>query len=254
MQTQVLEEKAIKLPNDLVIIMLKVPAGEFMMGSSQDDSIAWSDEKPQHKVTVPGFWMGKYPVTQAQWKAVATLPKIKVDLDPDPSYFKGDDRPVESINWHETVEFCNRLANYTGLPISLPSEAQWEYVCRAGTTTRYYTGDSITPEDANYDSNETTPIGSFPCNPWGFFDMIGNVWEWILDTYHDSYEGAPTDGSAWVDDENEQHRTHRGGSFFVTSKNVRSASRAKSFKESLRIAFHSGLRICFENEKTKGEK
>jgi formylglycine-generating enzyme required for sulfatase activity len=138
---------------------------------------------------------------------VARLPKISTDLAEDPSSSKGDDKPVENISWYDAIEFCQRLTVHTGKFYTLPSEAQWEYACRAGTDTLYHFGDTITVEDANYyhlddaiEGGKTTrTVGSYPPNAFGLYDMHGNVWEWCLDDWHDDYEGAPTDGSAWID-------------------------------------------------------
>jgi formylglycine-generating enzyme required for sulfatase activity len=180
------------------IPMIQIPAGEFLMGSDESDPDAHSDEMPQHPVHLQGFFMGQTPITQAQWRAVAKLPPVDRKLDPDPSYFTGDSLPVERVSWHEAIEFCARLSIETGELITLPSEAQWEYVCRAGTTTAYAFGDTLTNQVANCEGNTTTPVGTYSANPWGLYDIHGNVWEWCLDDYHASYEGAPTDGSAWV--------------------------------------------------------
>jgi formylglycine-generating enzyme required for sulfatase activity len=180
------------------IPMIDIPAGEFLMGSDERDPDAHSDEMPQHLVRLQGFSISQAPITQAQWRAVAMLPKVDCDLKLDPSYFTGDSLPVERVSWHDAMEFCARLSIKTGEPITLPSEAQWEYVCRAGTTTSYAFGDTLTNQMANYGGNTTTPVGTYPANSWGLHDMHGNVWEWCLDNYHASYEGAPTDGSAWV--------------------------------------------------------
>jgi formylglycine-generating enzyme required for sulfatase activity len=154
--------------------------------------------------------MSDTPVTQAQWKWVAeNLPKVKIDLSASPSYFKGDDRPVESVSWYQCQEFCDRMSVALGYSldnpreqrVALPSEAEWEYACRAGTTTHYNTGDTLTEDQANFSGNvgETTPVRKYAPNAWDLYDMHGNVWEWCADKWHDSYEGAPTDGSAWVD-------------------------------------------------------
>ena len=218
------------LGNGVTLDMVKIPAGEFLMGSPKSEEGSWDSERPQHQVRVDSFFMGKYPVTQAQWKAVASLPKLQRDLDLDPSYFKGDppqpplksgekaktrwDRPVERVSWYDAVEFCARLSKYTGKSYLLPSEAQWEYACRAGTTTPFHFGETISTDVANYDGNytygsgskgvdreKTTPVGSFQvANNFGLFDMHGNVWEWCADPWHENYEGAPADGSVW--DEN----------------------------------------------------
>ncbi|MFM7326394.1 MAG: formylglycine-generating enzyme family protein, partial [Nodosilinea sp.] len=180
----------------------------------------------------------KYPITQAQWRAVASLPTVKIDLDPDPSNFKGDKRPVEQVNWHEAMEFCDRLSKKLGQPYTLPSEAQWEYACRAGTTTPFHFGETITTDLANYYGNETfgsgpkgvfrqetTEVGSFPPNSFGLYDLHGNVWEWCLDHWHDSYNGAPADGTAWVTGGDSNYRIRRGGSWYYYPRTCRSASR-----------------------------
>jgi formylglycine-generating enzyme required for sulfatase activity len=185
--------------------------------------------------------MGRYPVTQAQWRAVAALPQVNKELDPNPSRFKGDDRPVERISWYNALEFCARL-NFrinvtTGRDYRLPSEVEWEYACRAGTTTPFYFGETITTDLANYRGNstygnapqgeyreQTTTVGSFPANAFGLYDMHGNVWEWCADTWHDNYQGAPKDGSAWTND-NDNRKMLRGGSWFSLPDYCRSAFR-----------------------------
>ena len=220
--------------------MVLIPAGNFLMGSPEDELERFEREGPQHPVTVPTFFLGKYVVTQAQWRAVAGLSQIERELDPDPSGFKGDDRPVERVSWDDAVEFCKRLSQATGRDYRLPSEAEWEYACRAGTTTPFHFGETITPELANYRGTvtygdgptgeyreETTLVGSFgAANAFGLFDMHGNVWEWCADSWHENYEGAPGDGSAWMNDEND-NRSHvrRGGSWFSLPRLCRSAYR-----------------------------
>jgi formylglycine-generating enzyme required for sulfatase activity len=183
------------------IPMIDIPAGEFLMGSQKGDPDAYGDEMPQHEVKIPRFFMGTTPVTQEQWREVASLPQVSRHLNPNPSLFAGDNLPVEQVSWYDAMEFCARLSRASGRRITLPSEAQWEYVCRAGTTTAYAFGDTLTEEMANFKSGGTTPVGSFPANPWGLQDMHGNVWEWCLDDWHSSYEGAPTDGSAWAEED-----------------------------------------------------
>ena len=183
------------------IPMIDIPAGEFLMGSQKGDPDAYGDEMPQHEVKIPRFFMGTTPVTQEQWREVASLPQVSRHLNPNPSLFAGDNLPVEQVSWYDAMEFCARLSRASGGRITLPSEAQWEYVCRAGTTTAYAFGDTLTEEMANFKSGGTTPVGSFPANPWGLQDMHGNVWEWCLDDWHSSYEGAPTDGSAWAEED-----------------------------------------------------
>ena len=216
------------LGNGVELDMVYIPRGSFDMGSPEDEKGHEENESPQHRVTVSTFFISRYPVTQAQWRAIASLPKVDIDLEADPSYFKGDNRPVEQVNWYDAVEFCARLSRETGREYRLPSEAEWEYACRAGTTTPFHFGETITGELANYDASrtyadepkgeylgETTPVGQFPPNAFGLSDMHGNVWEWCEDTWHDNYEGAPTDGSAWLDnnDNRSQYRLLRGGSW-----------------------------------------
>ncbi|MEY3827732.1 MAG: hypothetical protein RLZZ148_2553 [Cyanobacteriota bacterium] len=189
------------LGKGITLEMVAIPSGKFMMGSNEFD---W--EKPIHEVTVSSFYMGKYPVTQEQWKAIALLDKIDIDLDPNPSCFKGDKKPVDSVSCNMGVEFCKRLSNLTGKNYRLPSEAEWEYACRAGTTTQYCFGDDLDPSLANYGENlgGTSLVGSFPPNGFGLYDMHGNVWEWCEDDWHDNYNGCPTDASAWLNRNNSQ--------------------------------------------------
>ncbi|MEM9091203.1 MAG: formylglycine-generating enzyme family protein, partial [Cyanobacteria bacterium P01_F01_bin.53] len=155
--------------------MLLMPEGSFLMGSPKDERERQDREGPQHTVIVPPFFMGRYPITQTQWRVVATtMPQVKRELKPAPSSFKGDNRPVESVSWYDAVEFCERLAQKTGRPYRLPSEAEWEYACRAGTTTPFHFGKTITTDVANYYGEatyangpggeyrkETTPVDAF---------------------------------------------------------------------------------------------
>ncbi|WYL95980.1 MAG: bifunctional serine/threonine-protein kinase/formylglycine-generating enzyme family protein [Gloeotrichia echinulata IR180] len=229
--------------------MISIRGGNFMMGSPAFEGDA--DERPQHQVTVEPFFMGKYPITQAQWRAVAALPKIKQSLNPNPSKYKGPNRPVENVSWHEAVEFCLRLSEKTGREYRLPSEAEWEYACRAGTTTSFHFGETITTElvccsDNESYSNEgknkyrkeTTNVGSFNvANAFGLYDMHGLVWEWCYDPWHNNYHGAPLDGKVWETGGDEHRRVLRGGSWSFSAELCRSASR--SWNES-----DGGLRIC----------
>lgn len=185
--------------------------------------------------------MGKYQVTQAQWRYVANLPQVNRELKLDPSQFKGNNRPVESVSWKNTVEFCDRLSKHTKREYRLPSEAEWEYACRAGTNTAFHFGETIITELANYDGNnqiygdgvkgiykkETTEVGSFKvANNFGLYDMHGNVWEWYADGWHYSYEGAPTNGSVWLSSKKSNDRkVLRGGSWVNYPEDCRSAFR-----------------------------
>lgn len=226
------------LGKGITLGMVLIPAGAFTMGSPPDEADHSTQEGPQHRVTVSQFFMAKYSVTQAQWQAVAALPKVGIDLEPKPSRFRGDTRPVERISWYEALEFCNRLTILTNRQYRLPTEAEWEYACRAGTTTPFYFGETISPEVANYDGNytygsgpqgefreETTPVGQFPANDFGLYDMHGNVWEWCLDHRHGNYDGAPEDGSAWLSDNESNFRILRGGSWVSHPGGCRSAYR-----------------------------
>jgi formylglycine-generating enzyme required for sulfatase activity len=219
--------------------MLEIPPGCFTMGSPHTEKQRSADEGPQRLVTLDGFMISQTPITQAQWRAVATWrerpgERWQRPLPPNPSRFQWrqgdrlnevrleasesntDQRPVERVSWWEAMEFCHRLnqrlRQRIGRHYSLPSEAQWEYACRAGTTTAFHFGATLTPQLANYDGSytyasgpegiyrkQTTPVGMFPANSWGLHDMHGNVLEWCLDHWHPSYRGAPTDGSAWVE-------------------------------------------------------
>ncbi|HLO86864.1 MAG TPA: SUMF1/EgtB/PvdO family nonheme iron enzyme, partial [Nostocaceae cyanobacterium] len=147
-----------KLPNNVTLDIMSIPGGKFLMGSHPDEARSSSNERPKHDVIIPFFFMGKYPITQAQWRAVASLEPVNLEIAPDPSNFKGDNRPVEKVSWYDAVEFCNRLSKYTGRPYCLPSEAQWEYACRAGTTTPFHCGDNLTPRLANCQPNILTAL------------------------------------------------------------------------------------------------
>ncbi|BAY62331.1 hypothetical protein NIES22_24050 [Calothrix brevissima NIES-22] len=228
------------LGNGVVLEMVAIPGGKFLMGSPENEPERLDWERPLHNVTIQPFFMGKFPVTQSQWQAVAALDKVNIDLNPDPSNFKGANRPVERVSWDDAIEFCARLSKKTGETYRLPSEAEWEYACRGGTTTPFYFGETITTDLANYNGNytygsgtkgeyreQTTDVGKFPANPFGLFDMCGNVWEWCQDEWHDNYNNAPTDASTLLvgDDENNKNRLLRGGSWNYAPRDCRSASR-----------------------------
>jgi formylglycine-generating enzyme required for sulfatase activity len=248
--------------------LLWIPPGRFWMGSLETEPERLDSEGPQHLVQLQGFFMGQTPITQAQWREVAGWQERPGErwgrqLETDPSLFQSyaeqgerlerlfetevntDNRPVEQVSWLDAMEFCSRLSQRTGRSYTLPSEAQWEYACRAGTTTPFHFGDTISSELANYDGDytyadgpkgiyrkQTTPVGMFPANAWGLYDMHGNVWEWCLDEWHANYNGAPADGSAWVDyaegeknKELEKPKLLRGGSWGNYPRLCRSAFR-----------------------------
>ncbi len=238
------------LDNGIQLEMVLICGGSFMMGAPEIEEGSSDRERPQHQVTVPTFFMSKYPVTQAQWKVIAALDRVNRDIKPEPSFFKGGNRPVEQVSWYDAVEFCDRLSTkHPKRQYRLPSEAEWEYACRAGTTTPFHFGETITTDLANYrgtdnevykwsgsygrgpkgiDREETTEVGSFPGNTFGLYDMHGNVWEWCADHWHD-YEGTPTDANAWLDDNDNQLRLLRGGSWDDYSDDCRSAYRYRNF-------------------------
>ncbi|MEH2398197.1 SUMF1/EgtB/PvdO family nonheme iron enzyme [Nostoc sp.] len=242
------------LGNGVTLEMIAIPSGKFLMGSPSGEGS--NNEKPQHEVTVQSFFMGKYSVTQAQWKRVVALPKVNRDLEVNPSYFKGDKRPVEQVSWNDAVEFCDRLSKYTNKQYRLPSEAEWEYACRAGTTTPFHFGETITTELANYSGDytyasepkgkncrETTEVGSFPANGFGLYDMHGQVSEWCQDSWHESYKGAPQDGRAWIDNDNE-YRLLRGGSWIYDPRYCRSASRYDGNARVIHLIYFGFRVVC----------
>ena len=211
------------LGNGIILEMVYIPGGSFQMGSSEDSS-----EQPVHQVTVQPFYLGKYPITQAQWETVMVN---------NPSHFKGAKRPVEQVNWDDAVKFCQKLSEKTGKTYRLPAEAQWEYACRARTSTPFYFGETITPDLVNYngdypyagaprglDRQQTTDVWSFPPNGFGLYDTHGNVWEWCSDKWHGNYNGAPTDGSSW-ETGTHNNRVLRSGSWLNLAVNCRSADR-----------------------------
>ena len=260
------------LSDQIRLDMVLIPGGKFLMGAPEDELESSDDERPQHQVTVPSFAMGRYPVTQAQWRIVANWTQVERSLNPDPSEFKGDNRPVEQVNWEDAGEFCQRLSAKTGRTYRLPSEAEWEYACRAGTTTPFHFGETLGDELANYCAQdekigetlykgaygrgiegryrqETTEVGIFPPNNFGLHDLHGNVWEWCEDDWHDSYEGAPEDGSAWLEpSDTEASKLLRGGSWDFNPRNCRSAYRF-NFARDLRGNF-IGFRVCGEVPRT----
>ncbi|MEH2347389.1 MAG: SUMF1/EgtB/PvdO family nonheme iron enzyme [Nostoc sp.] len=223
------------LLDGIVLEMVSIAGGKFQMGAPQGEYQSLEDERPQHIVTLNPFFMGKYPITQAQWRVIAKLPKIKRCLKLEPSCFKGDNFPVERVSWYDAQEFCERLSRETGRKYHLPSEAKWEYACRAQTSTPFHFGKIITPNLANHFvqseninsifQQQTTEVGSFLPNAFGICDMHGLVWEWCADCEHEDYQGAPLDGSSWLNDGNSEYRILRGGSWDSPPNLCRSASR-----------------------------
>jgi formylglycine-generating enzyme required for sulfatase activity/uncharacterized caspase-like protein len=217
------------LSNGITLEMVQIPGGSFMMGSPASEKGRTQDESPQHQVNVPAFSMGKYVVTQAQYQQI---------MGNNPSGFSGAERPVEKVSWNDAVDFCEKLRQKTGREYRLPSEAEWEYACRAGTTTPFHFGETITTDLANYNGTDTyaseptgkylgrtTDVGSFPPNAFGLYDMHGNVWEWCQDDWHDNYIDAPKDGSGWTSQSGIILKVLRGGSWLYDPQNCRSASR-----------------------------
>jgi formylglycine-generating enzyme required for sulfatase activity len=238
------------LGSDISLDMVHIPGGEFMMGSPQTETGRHDREGPQHEVTVPNLYMGKYPVTQAQWRAVSLRDRVQRELKPHPSEFNGDNLPVEQVTWFEAVEFCDRLSKHTGYDYRLPSEAEWAYACRARTTSPYSFGDTISTDQVNYDAHykRTTEVGRFPPNAFGLFDMHGNVWEWCLDHWHNTYEGAPMDGSAWIEGGDSSRRVLRGGAWVSHPRDCRSAYRNDNFPD-LR-EYYNGFRVVCSAPRT----
>ena len=225
----------VDLGKGVTLELLAIPGGTFLMGAPNSEENSYDDERPQHRVTLQPFYMGKYPVTQAQWQAV---------MGSNPSYFNGAKRPVEQVSWNDAQAFLKNfrsLGDFGNLTPRLPSEAEWEYACRAGTTTPFYFGDTISADQANYDGNytygkgkkgvyreQTTDVGSFPPNAFGLCDMHGNVWEWCADTWHENYDGAPSDGSIWGNLGDGKAKLLRGGSWLNNPGNCRSAYRGRN--------------------------
>ncbi|WP_424353255.1 formylglycine-generating enzyme family protein [Methanosarcina mazei] len=201
---------------------IMAPAGEFLMGSSPEEIGRSYSESPVHRVTIKNpFYIGKYQVTQKQWKTI---------MGTSPSNFNEDFRPVELVSWEDVQEFIGKLnAMENTTKYRLPSEAEWEYACRAGKQSRYFFGEdeSKLGDYAWYARNagrKTHPAGRKKPNRWGLYDMCGNVWEWVQDSWHEDYNGAPSNGSAW-EDGNSSNRVSRGGSWYCSTNSCRSASR-----------------------------
>jgi formylglycine-generating enzyme required for sulfatase activity len=223
-----------RLGKRAMLHMVQIPGASFTMGAPASDAGGSHFEWPQRLVNVPPFYLGKYPMTIDQWRAVmgASPPAMK-GLN---NKFKVNGRqPVVSVSWREAEAFCMKLSRMTRRAYRLPTEAEWEYACRAGTASPFAFGESITREVVNYDGDllrllgqdcATNPVGSLGvANAFGLFDMHGNVWEWCGDYWHASYEGAPTDGSAWRCDTDQGTRVLRGGSWSGPARYCRAAAR-----------------------------
>ncbi len=269
-QTKTAQALIQELPAGIIMEMVSIPGGKFWMGSPGTEAERIDHEGPLHEVTVPPFYLGRFTVTQAQWGVIASLPKVVRDIEPNPANFKGNNLPVEQVSWYDTVEFCARLTKHAKLPYRLPSEAEWEYACRAGTNTPFHFGETISPSLVNYDGNyiygagkkgkyrkKTVSVGSFQvANAFGLSDMHGNVWEWCSDRWNENYNGAPLYESSW-DCSNENHlkdlvdklsdndnhsRLLRGGSWYFYPRNCRAAIRLR-FQPSYRN-YYIGFRVA----------
>jgi len=221
--------------------MVVIPKGSFFMGSPPGEEGRSDDEGPQHRVTIGyRFALGKYAVRFSEYDHFCEV--TKREKPEDRGWGRGQ-RPVITVSWRDAVAYCEWLTKETGQPYRLPSEAEWEYACRAGTTTPFSFGGTISPKEANYNGKytygggskgeyrqRTVPVGTLPANPWGLHEMHGNVWEWVEDVWHDNYKGAPTDGSAWTKSEGKEssrYRVVRGGSWGYDPGLLRSAGRLR---------------------------
>jgi formylglycine-generating enzyme required for sulfatase activity/tRNA A-37 threonylcarbamoyl transferase component Bud32 len=230
----------------VTIETIEISGGTFIMGSPNTEVGRYHYEGPQHKVTIAPFYLGKYQVTQEQWEAI---------MGNNPSHFQGAKRPVEQVSWDDAVEFCQKLSEQTGKRYRLPSEAEWEYACRAGTDTPFYFGETITSDLVNYNGNysygaapkgiwrkETTDVGSFPPNAFGLYDMHGNVWEWCTDPWHDNYRGAPSDGKVW----DETHNDHRYEDYNLLV-NIKNDLRSRMLRGGSWLCNPDGCRAAFRD-------
>jgi formylglycine-generating enzyme required for sulfatase activity len=249
-----LESLTVGLGGGVAMVLVHIPPGTFTMGSTEEELQAvrrkWPDvkdyyvsnEMPAHRVAIPkGFFMGKCEVTQEQWEAV---------MGSNPSIFKGPKLAVQA-SWHDCQEFLKKLNAKTGRRFALPSEAEWEYACRAGTTTRFYFGDRARALGRHAWTwsywGRVRPVGQKRPNPWGLFDMYGNVYEWCEDVGHESYDGAPCDGSAWLEGGDKDFRVLRGGSWDSAPYSCRSASRFHYFPHLKACSGLGGLRVVLRD-------
>jgi formylglycine-generating enzyme required for sulfatase activity len=233
--------------------LVRIPPGKFMMGSPATEADRDDCEGPQHPVKIGyGFFMGKFAVTQAQYQAISGFNQAQ---------FKGNDNcPEECVSWTDCINFCDVLSKRSGRKVRLPSEAEWEYACRAGTTTVFWVGNDLSSTQANFNGKEpygkaaravhrdkTTPVGSFAPNAFGLYDTIGNVSQWCEDVYHDSYDGAPADGSAWETNGDPEIRVYRGGCFDNSAASCRSAMRFAAERRNNRNP-RIGFRVVVEEK------
>ena len=258
--------------------MMTIPGGEFIMGSPEDEPQRYDDESPQHQVKVAPFWLAQTPITNAQWNFVVSLPQEQRELNPKKAQ-EQENHPVTEVSWYDAMEFCARLSRQTGNNYRLPSEAEWEYACRAGTETPFHFGGTITSELANYNASETyadepkgnyrretIAVQSFFPNAFGLYDMHGQVWEWCADPWHDDYKGAPKDSKVW-DEQNknekyyqkipqhlvdllEDEREHvlRGGSLIFEPRECRSAYR--DHNQPVYRDYDGGFRVAVSDLRT----
>ncbi|MCP5159311.1 MAG: formylglycine-generating enzyme family protein [Gammaproteobacteria bacterium] len=217
-------------------LMVVIPAGRFLMGSPPDEPERFDDEGPQHEVRIAKpFALGVHAVTFDDYDRYCDATR---QAKPEDRGWGRGNRPVINVSWTDAQAYCDWLNGQTERGYRLPSEAEWEYACRAGTTTPFSFGANITPEQVNYNGSspyaggkkglyreKTVPVGSLPPNPWGLHEMHGNVWEWCQDHWHDNYQSAPTDGSAWLGGAPGERRVLRGGSWIIHGRNARSAYR-----------------------------
>ena len=222
--------------------MIMIPAGTFTQGSPESEPESLSNERPQRTVTVPAFFMGQFAVTFDEWDACVADDGC-IHIPDDQGWGRGN-RPVINVSWNEAQQYVAWLSNKTGLAYRLPSESEWEYAARAGTTGRFNTGDCITTDQANFHGVfpaqgcpqgahlvQTLPVGSFAPNPFGMYDTHGNTWDWVQDCSNFSYNGAPTDGSAWMTG-NCTRAMIRGGSYNAFGSRLRSAARSDNVRGS----------------------
>jgi formylglycine-generating enzyme required for sulfatase activity len=220
------------LGNGLSLELILIPTGVFQMGSPRREGNP--DEQPQHLVKIKSVMMGKFLITQGQWKAImGKLP---------PCRFQGDNLPAERVSWEDAQKFCQRLSKKTGRSYQLPSETQWEYACRAGTSTPFSFGETITVEVANFNGehtfreeprgfyfHSTNEVGKFPPNAFGLYDMHGNLWEWCSDNWLDDYTSSPRDSGSYQN-KNSRDRVVRGGSWHEPPGLCRSAARLRALQ------------------------